>query len=249
VWALVECGDWLFAARRVEELIGVAERFGSLRARGSIYWNAGLVAHQRGLVAEAIRLTDRAVAMLGEQEESRDLPRLRMHHAWLLLNQSRPQAVEALRQLDRAESNHSLAGSKLDLGVLATLRGRAHLLLGELAEAAEHAAGALSLLGGSAHVERVSALVLLGDVESARLDVVVAREAYGEAERLLSGMSPSRALARLWRELGDACRALGEPDRAIAAYDRSLAMVGLPARPTAGPMAARSGPHSYTRAR
>jgi tetratricopeptide (TPR) repeat protein len=231
VWALVEGGDLLFAARRAEELDEVAERLGSLRARGSVYWNAAVVAHERGRVADAVRLTDRAVAMLGEQEESRDLPRLRMHYAWVLLNHPDPRAVEALRQLDRAEAEDALAGSRLDRGIVATLRGRAHLLLGELDTAAEHAAMALTLLGASAHIERLSALILLGDVEVARRDQDVARECYREAAQLLAPMGPSRAVARLWRELGDSWRSAGELDRTLEAYDRSLAMAGLSPRP------------------
>ncbi len=209
VWALVEGGDLLFAARRAEELVDVAERLGSLRARGSIYWNAAVVAHERGRVADAIRLTDRAVAMLGEQDEGRDLPRLRMHYAWVLLNHPDPRAAEALRQLDRAEAEDALAGSKLDRGSVATLRGRAYLLLGELDTAAEQAAMALTLLGASAHIDRLSALMLLGDVEVVRQDREVALECYREAAQVLGPMAPSRAVARLWRELGDSWRSVG----------------------------------------
>lgn len=248
VWALVESGDLLFAARRVELLIDVAERLGSMRARGSIYWNAALVAHERGRIADAIRLTDRAVAMLGEQEDSRDLPRLRMHYAWLLLNHPHPRAVDALRQLDRAVANDALVGSMLDLGVVAAFRGRAHLVLGELDEAAEHAAQALVLLGASAHIERVSALLLLGDVESRR-DVDVAHQSYREAERVLSQVVPSRKIARLWRELGDAWRDLGELARSVDAYDRSLNMIGIAQRPAASPVQPRQPPGTYAKAR
>lgn len=234
VWALIESGDLLFAARRVEELVDTAERLGSLRARGSVYWNAAVVAHERGRVADAIRLTDRAVAMIGEQEDSRDLPRLRMHYAVVLLDHPEPRAAEALRQLDRAEAEDALAASQLDQGILATFRGRAHLLLGEPDTAAEHAATALALLGATAHIERLSALMLLGDVEVVRQNSEVALECYREAAQLLTQMVSSRAVARLWRELGDSWRRVGELDRTVEAYDRSLAMAGLMPRPFAG---------------
>lgn len=249
VWALVEGGDLLFAARRVEQFIEVADRLGSTRARGSVYWNAALVAQERGRVADAIKLTDRAVAMLGEQDAGRDLPRLRMSYARLLLIHSTPRAVEALRQLDRAESDPALLGSRLDLGTAATYRGRAHLLLGELDDAAQHAARALTLLGPSEHVERASALLLLGDVGAAQRDVDLTQEAYREAERVLTGMRPSRQVARLWRELGDAVRELGELDRAMAAYDRSFTMLGLAPRPSAHHLQARFQQGAYASAR
>ena len=232
VSCLYERGDLVHATRRVEELIRIADRLGSTRARGSIYWNAATVAHERGRVAEAIRLTDRAVALLGEQESSRDLPRLRMNYAWILLHQERPQPHEALDQLDRAESDPSLIGSQLDRGTAATFRGRAHLLLGEVDAAAEHAAQALQLLGPSDHVEHTSALILLGDVGTTQLNMELAHEAFTEAERVLSEMTPSRGTARLWRELGDGLRDLGETHRAMAAYDHGFRIMGIAPRPT-----------------
>jgi transcriptional regulator with XRE-family HTH domain/Tfp pilus assembly protein PilF len=231
VSCLYERGDLAHATRRVEELIRIADRLGSTRARGSIYWNAATVAHERGRVADAIRLTDRAVALLGEQESSRDLPRLRMNYAWILLHQESPQPHEALEQLDRAESDPSLIGSQLDRGTAETFRGRAHLLLGEIDAAAEHAAQALQLLGPSDHVEHTSALILLGDVGTAQLNMDLAQEAFTEAERVLSEMTPSRGTARLWRELGDGLRDLGETHRAIAAYDHAFRMMGIAPRP------------------
>ena len=229
VWALIESGDLLFAARRVQDFVAVAERLGSSRARGSIYWNAALVAHERGRVSDALRLTERALALLGEQEESRDVPRLRLNYAWLLLNHKTPHATEALRQLDRAELE--LAGSKLDLGTAATYRGRALLLRGDLEGAELQAANALTLLGSSAHVERVSALLLLGDICALQGNLDITEESYTEARDVLTDMKPSRRVARLWRELGDAYRDLGRFDLATSAYDRAFNLLGITPRP------------------
>ena len=69
---------------------------GSTRARGSIYWNASMVAHGRGRIEDALRLTERALALMGEQTASRDLPRLRLHYAWLLLNVESPSPRDAI---------------------------------------------------------------------------------------------------------------------------------------------------------
>jgi transcriptional regulator with XRE-family HTH domain len=233
VFAHYERGDLLYATRCSEELIALADRVGSARARGSVYWNAAVVAHSRGRTSDAITLTDRAVALLGEQDESRDLPRLRLHYAWLLLNHEAPQAEQALAQLDRAETDLTLAGSQLDLGTAAAFRGRAYLVLGRVEDAAEQAARALQLLGPSEHIERVGALILLGDVGTAQYHLDLALESFGEAELVLSGMKPSRATARLWRELGDAWRDHGDSRRAIAAYEHSFRIVGLAPRPVA----------------
>ena len=232
MFALFGRGDTLSATEVVESLIKVADRVGTSRARGSVYWNAAIVAHRRGSVDEALRLTDRAVALLGEEEESRDLPRLRMNYAWLLLHQETPDAIRALAELNRAES--ALRGSKLEMGVIHTTRGRAYLCLGQHDDAAEHAATALQMLGPSEHVDRTEALILLGDVGAARFEEDLAYESYREAHKVLSGMDPSREVARLWRQLGDSLRRYGDQAGALTAYDASLAMMGMPRTPQAG---------------
>src|SRR5690242_1849200 len=136
MFALFGRGDTLSATEVVEDLIKVADRVGTSRARGSVYWNAAIVAHRRGSEDEALRLTDRAVALLGEEEDSRDLPRLRVNYAWLLLHQESPDAIRALAELERAE--RLIRGSKLEMGIIHTLRGRAYLCLGRHDDAAEH---------------------------------------------------------------------------------------------------------------
>jgi len=233
VSALLERGDLLVATHHVEALIDAADRMSSPRGRGAVYWTAASVAAERDRVADAIRLTDRAVALFADQDQSRDLPRLRLNYAYLLLKLDSPRPTEALLQLDIAERDPALAGATLDLGTAATFRGRAHLLLGELLDAAEAAANALQILGPSVHVERASALLLLGDVGTAQLEMDLAQESYREAERVLAQMAASRTVARLWRELGDSWRALGERDRAMNAFDHSLRTLGLAPRPSA----------------
>lgn len=232
VAALFERGDLLFATYRIEELIEFVERSGSTRSRGSVYWSAATVAAERGRIGEALKLTDRAVALFSDDENTRELPRLRLNYAWLLLSADTPRPKDALLQLDRAEADPLLAASELDLGTAATFRGRALLLLDEVDEAAEQAAYALQTLGPSEHVERASALLLLGDVGIAQINLDLAMEALGEAELVLSHMKPSRTIARLWRELGDSWRDLGVRDRALDAYDRSFSVIGFAPRPS-----------------
>lgn len=229
MFALFARGDTLSATEVVENLIKVADRVGTSRARGSVYWNAAIVAHRRGSLDEALRLTDRAVALLGEEEDSRDLPRLRMNYAWLLLHQESPDAIRALAELDRAEK--ALRGSKLEMGVIHTTRGRAYLCLGKYDDAAEHAASALQMLGPSEHIDRTEALILLGDVGAARFEEDLAYESYREAHKVLSAMDPSREVARLWRQLGDSLRRYGDQPGALTAYDAALAMTGLARTP------------------
>ena len=229
MFTLFSRGDTLSATEVVESLIKVADRVGTSRARGSVYWNAAIVAHRRGSLDEALRLTDRAVALLGEEEDSRDLPRLRMNYAWLLLHQENPDAIRALAELERAE--RALRDSRLEMGVIHTTRGRAFLCLGQHDDAAENAASALQMLGPSEHIDRTEALILLGDVGAARFEEDLACESYREAHKVLSNMDPSREVARLWRQLGDSLRRYGDQPGALTAYDAALAMTGFARTP------------------
>jgi tetratricopeptide (TPR) repeat protein len=155
-----------------------------------------------------------------------------MQYALLLLAHEVPMAREALVQIERAESDHAFSGSRLDMGTAATVRGRAHLLLGEMNDAEEQAARALQLLGPSEHIHRANALILLGDVGVAVYNRELAQDAYDEARLLLSNMEQSRATARLWRDLGDSLRDFNDLHGAMSAYDWSLQMVGLTRSPS-----------------
>ena len=234
VAASYERGDLLYATHRIERLIRVADRVGSSRARGSIYWNAATVAHGRGRIDDSIRLTDRAVALLGEQQ---DEPRPAAAAQAVRLPPAQPRDPDARARRwsssSRAESDPAMAGDRLGLGGVAVLRGRAHLLLGNLFDAAENAARALQLLGPSDHVERADALLLLGDVGVAQVNDDLASESYREMELVLRGMQPSREVARLWRSLGDSLRTIGQLDAAVSAYDSSLSMLGMSESPMA----------------
>src|SRR4051812_47081392 len=149
VSALLERGDLVFATRSIEDMIAVTDRVGTTRARGSVYWTAAAVAHERGRLAEALRLTDRAAALLGEQEDSPDLPGMSTNWAGMLRNDARPRGTEALVQLALAESDTAPAASELRSGPPPACGGRARRLLGVLEEAGETAARALKLLGPS----------------------------------------------------------------------------------------------------
>ena len=214
VSALYERGDLLVATHHIEALILDADRTSSSRGRGAVYWTAATVAAERDRVADAIRLTDRAVALFSEEDHSRDLPRLRLNYAWLLLKLENPRPVEALIQLDLAERDPALAGATLDLGTAATFRGRAHLLMGDLYDAAEQAACALQILGPSAHVERASALLLLGDVGTAQLEWTWRRSPTARPSWCWHGWhrpGPSRGSGASWATPGARSGSATEP--------------------------------------
>ncbi|MGW6129786.1 helix-turn-helix domain-containing protein [Cellulomonas sp. NPDC055163] len=230
LWAYVERGDLLYATHRAAELVRQAEALGSPRGRGSVYWNAALVAEQRRDYPLAQRYTERALALLGEGELGRDLPRLRLNYAWLLLRSEPAEPHEALRQLDRALPDLLAIGSEIELSRVDVERSRAHLVLGDVDVAEASAREALRRLGDQPRLETAVAQLALGDALHAREDVAGAARAYRWAADMLGMMSATRQSAAAWRELGDRFLGHGDVAGAAHAFDRALREAGF--RPT-----------------
>lgn len=233
LWSYVERGDLLFATHRAAELVRLADEKGTTRGRGSIYWNASLVAEGRGDLAEARRLTERALAYLGEGATSKDIPRLRLHYAWLLLRSEPSEPGHALEQLAMAVPALDLVGSEIDVARCDFESGRAHLLLGDLDEAEAMARRGLARLGDEAMLDACNGRMLLGDVLAAHRDLQGAQEAYRWAADMLGMMTAGRESAGVWRALGDRMLEHGDLEGAVQAYDRALSEVGI--RHTAPP--------------
>lgn len=234
LWSYYERGDLLFATHRAAELIRLAEEKGTRRGRGSIYWNASLVAEGRGDLIEACRLAERALAYLAEGSASLDVPRLRLHYAWLLLRSEPAEPRLALEQLAPATQELELIGSEIDLARCDFEAGRAHLLLGDVVEAEDLARTGLERLTSSdATLDICNGRMLLGDVLAARGRVAEAKECYRWAADMFGMMSAGREAATVWRSLGDRMMANGDAEGAAKAYESALREAGI--RPTALP--------------
>ena len=86
------------AARRSTK----AERSTSPKARAAAYWNASVMESERGSVAEAIPLAERALALLAEGQDGRNLARLRTALADMQLQLDPPDVAAAQALLDLA---------------------------------------------------------------------------------------------------------------------------------------------------
>jgi transcriptional regulator with XRE-family HTH domain len=227
LWAYVERGDLLYATHRAAELIRQAESLGTPRGRGSVYWNAALVAEQRHDYGLAKRYTERALALLGEGEVSRDIPRLRLNYAWLLLRSDPAEPVLALQQLDRAAPELAVSGSEVEMARLDVERSRAHLMQGDPVAAEGYARAALDRLGDQPRIDGAAAQLAIGDALHARGEVEAASRAYRWAADMLGMMSASRQSAAVWRELGDRFLGHGDITGAAQAFDRALREAGF----------------------
>ncbi len=227
LWGYVERGDLLYATHRAAELIRLAESLGSPRGRGSVYWNAALVAQERHDYVLAQRYTERALALLSEGEADRDLPRLRLNYAWLLLRSEPPEAQAALDQLTRAAPTLEVVGSVIDMATVDNELSRAYLLLGDALESERLASRAVDRLGEGPRLEATYAHLALGDALHAQGRMDEASKSYQWAADMLGMMSASRHSAAAWRELGDRYRAHGDIHAAVHAYDNALSEAGF----------------------
>ncbi len=230
LWSYYERGDLLFATHRAAELIRLAEEKGTHRGRGSIYWNASLVAEGRGDLAEARRLTERALAYLSEGAASRDLPRLRLHFAWLLLRSEPPEAGAALEHLELAVRDLELVGSSTELARCEFETGRAYLILGDPRRAEDLARAGLERLDKNAALDVCNGRMLLGDALAAQGDTEEAKRSYRWAADMFGMMSAGREAATVWRSLGDRMLEHGDHEGAAKAFDSALREAGI--RPT-----------------
>jgi transcriptional regulator with XRE-family HTH domain/lipopolysaccharide biosynthesis regulator YciM len=225
--AYQERGDLAKATLVAADMVRMADAMGAPQTRGAAYWNASLVAESRGEIGQALQLVDRAVAMFGESDDRRNLARLRVAYAWLLLQQHPPEAERALELLDSVRSGLVEHAGSVDVGSCDTERARALLALGRTDEAREAAEQSLAGLGDQPRLASARARLLLGRVLREQGDGAGCVDQCRSAAATLESMGASRQAAAVWRELGDLYRDLGRAEIAIDAYDRALRAVRI----------------------
>lgn len=220
--AYYERGDLARATMLASELLAGADEAGAPHTRGTAYWNAAIVAESRGRLGEALSLVERAQALFGESDDRRNLARLRVGYAWLLLQQSPPEAARALELLDDVRTEITVYGGAVDLGYCDTERARALLFLDRIGEAKAVVEASLISLGAQPRIETARARLLLGRILREQGRTADCLEQCATAAGILEALGPSRQVASAWRELGDLYRQLGRVDDAMAAYDQAF---------------------------
>ncbi|WP_281354092.1 helix-turn-helix domain-containing protein [Phytoactinopolyspora halotolerans] len=215
-------GDIVRSRTLAADLVRAADQMGAPHTRGAAYWNASVIAESRGDLAQALDLVDRALALFGEGDDRRNLARLRIAYAWLLLQGEEPRASDALQLLDGAREEITTYGGVDDIRHFDSTRADALLALGRLDEAHEAATAALRDLGDQPRMESARARLVLARVLRAEGDVDQSAREGALAASMLEAMGASRRAAAAWRELGDLYRDLGRTDEALEAFDRAL---------------------------
>jgi tetratricopeptide (TPR) repeat protein len=221
-------GDLAYARQLSELLIERAETIGRPMALMAAYWNAAWVAEQRGDVHGALRLSERAIALLGEEDDPRNLSRLRMAYAHFLLHAHPERAEESLEMLRRAEREMaSNAASTVDTAACVIDQGRAQIALGRPVEAAGLARRAIDLLSGTAGRAIAEAYTILGDAHVRLGQKEEAAIALSQAVDYLERMQAHRPAARAWFDLAELLGAAGQATDQKAAFQRAFSCMGL----------------------
>ncbi|MGW4384001.1 helix-turn-helix domain-containing protein [Kitasatospora sp. NPDC004531] len=234
---LIDCyrerGDLGQANLVAARLLLVAEQTGSRVARGSVYWNAALVAKSRGRVDEALGLTERALMMMAETDNVRHLALLKGVYGRLILESDSPDLERARTLLDESQLGLLEAGTAAEQAWSETSLAQLAIQLRQFDDAAAHANRALGLLRAEPRFDAAKARVLLAEAQFLGGDPEAGAATLRAVERQLGQLAANRGSAEVWRQVGDLWQRFGRAEEAMSAYQRALTSVGLRALPSA----------------
>jgi transcriptional regulator with XRE-family HTH domain len=225
-------GDIAHAMRICTRALADAERTESPTAKGSAYWNASVAESRRGHSDSALLLAQKAMACFEVGDDSRNVGRLRTQLGFMQLRLDPPDPDGAKETLLRAERELGWsAATSFDKADHHLALGRAHFLLREFSQAAEHLDLSRQLAGEQSPNLVAEGHVLAGQIAAATDDLESARRSYSAAMAVMSGLGVDRDVAQLWFELAALLEGAGQSAEAMDAYRRGAVSTGL-ARPT-----------------
>jgi tetratricopeptide (TPR) repeat protein len=225
-------GDTKRAGRMLDSILARAEVVGSHRNQGAALWNASVVADAEGRINDAVRLSERALALFAESDAVRNLGRLRGTYAGYLREQSTSSIPLAREQLNQALDEFELEGSVIDRARCLTELARCALDEDDLVEAETLVMRAsIEIAEGTpeerAYVElaRGHVMVRNGQVEEGLL---VAHQA---ARTLHDNADSPHSAARAWREVAALAGSVGQLRLMSGALEQAVDILGvLPVR-------------------
>ena len=231
--AYFERGDTAHAVRLCSKAIAQAETLESPRARASAYWNASVMQANRGDIAAAVPLAERALALLSEGQDARNLARLRTEVGRLQLELDPPAVDEARENLTQAASEMEWSSaSPTDRAWTLLGLARAAYLSGELEQARDLIGQVESTSSGHAPLAEAEALTLAGRTCAAEGRIEEAADFYQQAVLRLSAIGADKAAAQSWFDLAALLESVDLVEAARDAYRRAAASTGLRTRST-----------------
>jgi tetratricopeptide (TPR) repeat protein len=226
--AYQEQGDDSHAAQLCREAISRAEPAASLPARAAAYRNASVLAAGRAGLGEAITLAERALALLSQGEDDRNLARLRTALGVLCLRSDDPRTEDAAAHLERAFVDlQNCDGKPVDIARCQLGLAQAAMMSGKPDRAFDAATQAVETVGTSEPFLTAQAEVVLGRVEVDRGNRKCAGRHFRHAAEALGSVPSDRDTAQLWYELGELLETAGDDAAALDAFRNAAASVGL----------------------
>ncbi len=226
--AYYERGDLTRAQHLLDRALVDAERSGNRVQRGSVLWNSSIVAAESGRYGDALVLADRALGLLGEDDDARALARLKVARAAITLSSPGGDLAYARELLLSALPALSDAGSQVDIAYAETELARASLGLGELDEAVRYASSSVHRLGTEPRLESARAHLCLAACLTAQDDREQADVHVREAGAILETLKADRQAAQVWRDFAENQLERGDVERAADSFRRALDAGGIP---------------------
>ncbi|GIM64234.1 hypothetical protein Pve01_82710 [Planomonospora venezuelensis] len=231
--AYFERGDTAHAVRLCAKAITQAETLNSPRARASAYWNASVMQANRGDITAAVPLAERALALLGEGQDARNLARLRAEVGRLQLELEPPAVDDARNNLQQAVAEMEWSSATpMDRAWTVLGLARAAFLTGDHDECRRLLTDVHATSDGQSPLAEAEALALEGRISAARADTSEAARCYQAAVLKLSSIGADKSAAQLWFDLAALLESVGLVEAASDAYRRAAASTGLRARTT-----------------
>jgi tetratricopeptide (TPR) repeat protein len=211
VLAYFEIGDLSMAWDKAIRLIDESREHDSATGTGAACWNAALIAESRGDLHQALHLSQRALALFSEQGPSLYVVELQQIVAWMSMSLDPGRAPEAARLLDEGQHWLKELGGSPAAARWEALRSLAHFLVGEFSRAEILARRAvLHFQQLDEPRETAEALMILGDVLTARGKSGDGLDAYRACERSLRRGTPTHRFAAVFRDLAGRFDLAGE---------------------------------------
>lgn len=225
-----ERGDVKRAGKLLSTILARSEVRGSHRNRGAALWNASLVAESEGRFSDAVRLAEQALALFGESDAVRNLGRLRVALAHLLLADSASSAAAAREQLDQARGTLDLEGSAVDRASCVVELARCALAEDDVAAAMELTVEAREIVEDSPPGEIARVDLVRGHCLSLSGRVEEGLDLMRGAASTLEAHAPAPEVAHAWKEVSTIARTTGDDALVIEALERAVNVLGV--RPT-----------------
>lgn len=224
-------GDIKRAGRLLSRILSRVEVAGSHRNQGAALWNASLVAEADDRLDDAVRLSERALALFSESDAVRNLGRLRVTYAFLLRVESKSSVPLAREQLRRAQGEFELEGTVIERARCLTELARCALDEDDVVGAEELITQAAAIIADGPEIEHAKVELVRGHTLVRSGETEKGLGVAHEAAQVLDHQSNSpRDAAHAWRELAALARSAGRQELVVDALERAMDVLGV--RPT-----------------